>query len=263
MATIFCFTSTGNSLYTAERIAEKIGGKVLSMGENPMECEDDVIGFVFPVYFWGLPRRVERFIAKLRIVNKGAYVFAVATCGGPIFGVLGRLKKRLKTRDILLRYGASLISVTNYLPEYKANDSEALRQKIDERILKITDAIKSRKSNRFMPFTLPNKLIYNTYPNESSDQYFTIAPACTGCATCQRVCPAENIAMENSKPAFQHRCEHCLACLHNCPAHAIDWKQKTQGKERYRNAEVALEDLISFNRAEDIRTMEGSTTLNA
>jgi len=53
--------------------------------------------------------------------------------------------------------------------------------------------------------------------------------------------------MEAGKPQFQHQCEHCLACLHNCPARAIDWKDKTQGKARYRNANVSLDELIEFN----------------
>jgi len=247
MATIFCFTSTGNSLYTAKKLAEKIGGKVMPMNNGSIPCEDDVIGIVFPVYFWGLPRMVERFVTEMHIANKSAYVFAVATCGGPVFGVLGRLKKLLQPKGISLRYGIRLVSVTNYIPEYEAKDNDTLRRKIDENILKIADAINNRKSNRIQGFTILNKIIYNSFPNESSDQYFSVALTCTGCMTCQKVCPANNITMKDDKPSFQHRCEHCLACIHSCPAHAINWKEKTQGKDRYRNANVSLNDLISFN----------------
>lgn len=247
MATIYCFTSTGNSLYTANMIADKIGGKVVPMRGDSAICEDDVIGFVFPVYFWGMPRMVECFITEMQITNKDAYVFAVATCGGSVFGVLGRIKKLLQSKGVNLWYGARLISVSNYLPEYTPKDSDALRQKIDENILKIAGAINNRESNRIQAFTILNKIAYSTFPNESSDQYFTVASTCTGCMTCQKVCPAKNITMEASKPEFLHKCEHCLACLHNCPAHAIDWKDKTQGKERYRNARVSLDELIAFN----------------
>ena len=251
MATIFCFTSTGNSLYTAKKLAGNIGGKVLPMNNGAIQSEDDVIGFVFPVYFWGLPRMVERFIMEIKITNKDAYVFAVATCGGPVFGVLGRLKKLLQQKGVSLRYGVRLISVTNYIPEYEVKDNEALRQKIGENILKIANAISNRESNRIQAYTILNKMIYNSFPDESSDYYFTVAPTCTGCMTCQKICPAKNIAMESGKPSFQHRCEHCLACIHSCPAHAIDWKEKTQGKDRYRNAGVSLNDLISFNNMEN------------
>jgi len=190
---------------------------------------------------------VERFVTKMKITNKDAYAFAVATCGGPVFGVLGGLKKQLHLKGIRLHFGTRLISVTNYLPEYHAKDSEARQRKIDESILKIANAVKKRESNRIQALTLLNKIAYKTFPDENSDQYFTVAATCTGCMTCQKVCPVKNISMESGKPAFRHNCEHCLACLHNCPACAIDWKQKTQGKDRYRNVKVSLDDLIRFN----------------
>lgn len=251
MATIFCFTSTGNSLYVAKKIAEKIGGKVLPMNNGRVQTEDDIIGFVFPVYFWGLPRMVEHFVTEMGISNKDAYVFSVATSGGPGFGVLGRLKKLLQAKGISLRYGTRLISVSNYLPEYEAKDSEAIRRRVDEKLVRIVDAISSRRFNRIQDYTAINKMIYRAFPDKSSDQYFTVASSCTGCTICQQVCPAKNITMVDGKPAFQHRCEHCLACIHNCPSHAIDWKQKTQGKERYRNAAISLNDLILFNKMDE------------
>jgi ferredoxin len=210
MATLFCFTSTGNSLYTAQKIGERIGGAVLPMSGENVACHDTVIGFVFPVFFWGLPRMVERFILNMQITNKDAYVFGVATSGGPVFGVLGQLKTLLKAKGVSLHYGARLISVSNYLPNNEDNDSEAFRQKIDQKIVKIAEEIAIRKTNRIMAFTPLNKLIYRYYPNEHSDQHFTITSQCSGCATCQKVCPADNIVIKNSQPCFLHRCEHCF-----------------------------------------------------
>ena len=246
MATIYCFTSTGNSLYAANKIADKIDAKVLSMKE-PALCEDDVIGFVFPCYFWGVPRRVERFVSKMQITNKDAWVFAVYTCGGPVFGVLGSLKKILKSKGIRLRFSSRIISVTNYLPEYEVKDSEALRQKIEARIQKVAEAVHDRKTNWIPAITLMNRLVYKAYPDENCDQHFSIASTCNGCGICGNICPAGNIIMEAGKPGFQHKCEHCLACLHNCPVCAIDWKDKTQNKRRYRNINVSQDDLIAFN----------------
>jgi len=248
MATIFCFTSTGGSLYAAKTIMQKIDGKVLPMNENTAICDDNVIGFVFPVYFWGLPRIVARFVSNMQISNKNAYVFAVAVSGGPVFGVLGMLKKLLKQKGIKLQYGARLISVSNYIPNYRSvNDGEKLRKRTDENILKIADAIKNKKTNRVHSFTVLNRLAYKTYPNENSDRYFSIADTCTGCMICQKICPVKNIIIKSGKPEFKHKCEHCLACLHNCPVHAIDWKHKTEGKQQYRNANITLEELISFS----------------
>ena len=251
MATIFCFTSTGNSLYTAKKLTEKTGGNVLPMRRGAVHCDDDVIGFVFPNYFWGIPRMVERFISGMQITNKAAYVFAVLTCGGPGFGELGIVKTLVSAKGFPLSYGIRLISVTNYLPEYTPTDSETIRRRVDGEIVRIAEAINNRKTNRIAAFSVINKMIHNAYPNESCDLHFTVASTCTGCMTCQKVCPASNITVCENKPAFHHTCEHCLACLHNCPVQAIDWKQKTQGKARYRNAGIPLNELIAFNNRDE------------
>ena len=246
MATIYCFTSTGNSLYAAKQIAGKIGGKVLPMSGTSV-CDDDVIGFVFPNYFWGLPRMVERFTESIQFSNKNAYVFAVITCGGPAPNTLGPLKKILYRQNIRLSYGAKLRTVTNYLPGYEAKDSEALRSNVADKITRIAKSITNREKKQIGTAAFPNKQIHRFYPGVESDKDFSVAPSCSGCAVCQKVCPVGNIVIKAGKPDFQHKCEHCLACLHNCPAAAIDWKDKTQGKERYRNANISLDDLIAFN----------------
>ncbi|MCL1914205.1 MAG: EFR1 family ferrodoxin [Eubacteriaceae bacterium] len=247
MAIIYCFTATGNSLYAAKQIAEKIEGSIAPMNGAPVLIDDDVIGFVFPVYFWGLPRIVERFVAEAQISNQNAYVFAVATYGGVVNGTLGLFKNLLKSNSMSLNYGEYVKSVENYIPRYKVNSSEELRQKADKKILEIAEAVSQRKNNRIQPPTIINRLVYRSFPDADNDQFFTIDSKCTGCAICQKVCPVDNITMGTGKPEFHRGCEHCMACLHSCPEQAIDWKEKTQGKERYRNANIELKELISFS----------------
>jgi ferredoxin len=247
MATIFCFSSTGNSLYAAKRIAGKIDGDVVSMSEISVSSDDTAIGFIFPVYFWGLPRIVERFIKVLQIKDKEAYVFAVATYGGVVRGVLGRVKRLLTEKGVSLRYGKNLKMVENYIPRYKLNDSEAFRRQIDENIDAIAAAVRNRENNRIQVFTPINTLINKSYPDQNSDRYFTVADSCSGCAICQRVCPAGNIEMEQKTPVFRHQCEHCLACVHNCPVQAINWKHKTEDKGRFLNHGITLDELMSLN----------------
>lgn len=248
MATIFCFSSTGNSLYTAKRIAKEIDGRVVSMSNPPSKCEDDVVGFVFPVYFWGLPRIVKRYVRELQMTNRNAYVFAVATYGGKVYGVLGELKSLLYQKGILLHYGRNLKSVENYIPSYKINDSEAFRQRIDDNIGEIISEITGAMHTGIQRFTILNQLIHSLYPGPDSDQFFTVSDVCTGCGICEKICPVSNISIEHERPIFQHVCEHCLACVHNCPTNAIVWKQKTKGKGQYRNSQIKLDELISFNR---------------
>ena len=247
MAKIYCFTSTGNSLYTARKIAKEIGASISPMKNVSEVCDDNLIGFVFPVFFWGMPRMVERFVSGIQISNKNAYIFAVSTSGGSVFGALGRLKKKLRLKGAKLSFGINLVSITNYLPEYKVKDSEEKRNKIDAEICTIIESIQTKKSNHIMHFTLMNKIAYSFMPGEGSDKSFTISSDCTGCAICEGICPADNIIMTAGKPTFTHKCEHCLACLHICPVCAIDWKEKTHGKDRYRREGISIDELLSLN----------------
>ena len=245
MATVFYFTSTGNSLYVARRIAKEIDAKVFPMREAYSVCDDDVVGLVFPNYFWSVPRIVRSFIAKLRLVNCEAYVFAVIACGDPRIGVTGMLNKLLKSKGIALSYAERIITVSNYLPKHDSNDSEGLRQITEEKLRGIIRRIKNRETTAVGSCfsALSSAIAFKFCPGADSDRDFTISVACNGCGICAKVCPAENIVIEEKRPSFLHRCEHCLGCLHNCPAEAIDWKHKTQGKKRYRHPEVSLDDL--------------------
>ena len=248
MATIFCFSSTGNSLYAAKEISRAVDGTVLPMTGAPTVCEDDVIGFVFPIYFWGLPREMERFVSGLTIANKNAYVFGVITCGALLPGVLGLLKKRLQAQGVQLRFGAKLVMGSNYLPEFETHDSEKKRKRIARRLERITGKIKNREASGISSFTAINESFYKKfYPTKDCDKFFTVSSACTGCGTCQKVCPLGNIEMLEGRPSFKHNCDNCIGCLHACPAAAIDWKEGTKGKERYRNHAVSLKELISLN----------------
>ena len=245
--TIFCFTSTGNSLYVAKKIAEKAGGIVLPMNADPGTIDDDVIGFVYPVYYWKPPRITDRFIRELRIGNKNAYIFAVGTYGGAAPGVNNLIKKLMKEKGLDLNYGSYVKLVDNYIPMYHPKDSEALQSKAEKRIAEITEAVSRRESNRIGKDTFFNSLSFLAMAGEDSDKYFNISEACNGCGICEKICPVKNIYMEEEKPVFRHRCEHCMSCLQNCPTLAINWKEKTKNKKRFRKDGITLDELIQFN----------------
>ena len=46
-----------------------------------------------------------------------------------------------------------------------------------------------------------------------ADNPFTISDECIHYGLCSRVCPCKNIELVNGKPAFQHHCANCMACV--------------------------------------------------
>ena len=67
--TIYVFSATGNSLTTANILAEKINAEVVSVAsvKNLSEINEnsDMIGFVFPVYYGNMPYPVRELITKM------------------------------------------------------------------------------------------------------------------------------------------------------------------------------------------------------
>jgi MinD superfamily P-loop ATPase len=50
--------------------------------------------------------------------------------------------------------------------------------------------------------------------------------------------------MNERRPAWQHHCEQCFACLHWCPAQAIQYGKHTAGRTRYHHPDVMAKDII-------------------
>lgn len=71
-AKIFYFTGTGNSLSTARDIARKLDDAQLVsiptvINKTNIEADAPIVGVVFPVYIWGMPKMVVDFAEKLEL----------------------------------------------------------------------------------------------------------------------------------------------------------------------------------------------------
>ncbi len=65
---------------------------------------------------------------------------------------------------------------------------------------------------------------------------FHVTDKCIGCGICEKRCPLNNISLKDKKPVWGNDCTHCMACIGNCPAEAIEYGNISQTKEKYRFA---------------------------
>jgi flavodoxin len=82
---IFVFSGTGNSLKVAKDISRELGNcEIVSMAKPYNSTKQyDSVGFIYPTYFWGLPRKVIEFVKTIKLDNnKNTYYYAIATYGG-------------------------------------------------------------------------------------------------------------------------------------------------------------------------------------
>lgn len=249
MATIYCFSSTGNSLYVAKRIASQIEADVVSMTTQVTVCDDTVAGFIFPTYFWGLPKTVEEFLRKLTFKEKSPYLFVVTTYGGIIMGVAHMVDKLLHPKGLSLSYFGKIHAVENYIPSpfLSVNNKPSVHQEIDRKADRAAQDISGKVKRVRDLYTPINWFVQKAYPanhKQKVDQKFCVEN-CNGCGTCEKICPRGNIHLVNGKPEFSGNCEVCLACFHACPNASINWKS-TKGRARYLNPNITKAELIRF-----------------
>ena len=71
---VFYFSGTGNCLKVAKSIANELGNtEIISMAKSGnyfLKKQYDTIGFIYPTYFWGLPKKVIEFVSGLGAVLK-------------------------------------------------------------------------------------------------------------------------------------------------------------------------------------------------
>lgn len=248
---IFYFTGTGNSFYIAKNISENNNEILISISEEMMKNkneinynlkENEIIGFVFPVYAWGPPRIVLDFIKKLKFKNfSNNYVFTVVTCGENIGSTIDLLKKELNKINLKLDSGFSIRMPNNYIIMGNVDSKEEEEIKLknsEERLSYINRIIKDRKVDFYdykkgpLPAFLTKSInsLFNNYALSTDKFYAT--DECISCKLCEKVCSVGSIKVDK-KPIWDSKCTQCLACINRCPKRAIQYGKGTIKKGRY------------------------------
>lgn len=258
---IFYFSGTGNSLEAAKKIGSyndellisvskeinsKIGSSEYTLKDN------EVIGFVFPVYAWAPPKMVLQFIEKLKINNyNNNYIFSVATCGENIGNTMKILDNCLNKKGMKLSSGFSLVMPNNYIIMGNIDSKEVESKKLqcaDEVLRNISRIVKEKTvgifqiEKGFLPGILTSVInpLFNKYAMNTKK--FNVNNKCTRCGICEKVCNSKTIRIKE-KPEWGDTCTQCLACIHLCPVKAIEYGKNTQNKGRYKNPNISISEM--------------------
>lgn len=240
---IYYFSGTGNSRYAAEKLARLTGDKCVNIASiykgtvGSVKGRNDVTGFVFPVYYGGLPEMVKRFASHPEIKNNlSDYVFSVITCGAEAAAADKMLEKALERP---LDLSVSLRMPDNYViaynPSTKEEAMDALR-KADGKLSGIADRILRREGHTTTDLKkkVLTTVMYPLYGAFRTTLLYKADENCTGCGLCEKLCPDSAIVMKNGKPEWtKFRCQHCTACINTCPADSIQFTKLTETRGRY------------------------------
>lgn len=246
---VLYYSATGNTEFIAKLLARRLGDKTLDLLERIRKGDYSTIRsenpFVIctPVHVCEPPAFLTSFLKKVDLQGN-PNVYFVFTSGG-YAGISSKIAARLVRRKKMNYMGRAEVTMPrNYLTGsfYDMLPPEENRRRILEggrQIPRIAHQIKNGRKLKARHIFLFESIV--TYPftpvwiriAQPSKPFYT-TDACVGCGKCARLCPLNNIEMVNRKPVWKKPCAHCMACIGNCPFEAIEYGNKTQGKERYR-----------------------------
>ncbi|MBQ8763058.1 MAG: EFR1 family ferrodoxin [Clostridia bacterium] len=236
---VYYFSATGNSKHAAEVIAEKTGDSAVDIVEvlknGIPENNSDKTGFVFPVYFWGLPEIIKRFALKIKNSLDG-YVYCIITCGANTGSADKMLEKALGRK---LDYSFSLKMPDNYVVMYDPCEKEKAKKYLrhaDKELETICADISGGvfKKGGASGGELNSIIVSKLYDPFRKTKKFFADDNCISCGLCEKICPDSVIVIENGKPKWvKSKCQHCTACINRCPAKAIQYGKKTAERGRY------------------------------
>ena len=247
---IFYFSGTGNSKMIAQWLNEVMHDELIAINHatsiKKLSCTGKSLGFICPVYGWGLPLYVEKFIEKLptSFFNQPEYTFFILTCGDDIGRSDELLRKMWKNKGggrvecFSLRMRNTYVCLPGFdidninVEKEKESHARTVISDIASRIVRqqptsATDVTPGAfpwiKSYVLRP--LFNKFLVN-------DRYFHLnKESCIRCGRCVQLCPTSNISFgPEGTPHWNGNCTQCLACYHGCPRHAINFGKYTESK---------------------------------
>lgn len=247
---IFYFSGTGNSLQVARDLQELFSEATL-VPLADYDLNEPVIarkmGVVFPVYGFGLPRVVARFLERVPIYGH-PYIYGVATYGGSIGASLKVMADILDKRAQKLSGAFKVKMPGNCITLYDALPESKQKELFEEEKLmtaRIADVVHGRGESLSgahpSPLAMAAYLAMKKPMSQLSrfDEGFVVDKRCIGCGECVKACPVHNITLGGDKrPVWHHHCESCMGCIQHCPEHAINVGKKTRQRHRYVNPNV-------------------------
>lgn len=251
--TIYYFSATGNSMKLSLDLASYFpDSKLINIAtakvvEHPTSLK---VGFIFPVYMGGLPKIVDHFLKNFPF-EKDIYYFSIGTyytykgCAIPI------VNKIMLDKGVSLNYGNYLPTVGNCLMEYEVTERKrtAILKRVEGITLNLVSDIKnnlettpSRYCRLLEKF---HKWLFNIFFAKAYKK-FALEDNCINCGICRKICPTNNITLEDNKLKWGTSCEACHACVHWCPQNAINLG-KSKGRLPYQNPAITRAMLLRSN----------------
>lgn len=239
---IFTFSATGNSYHVSRLVSEATGVPKIDLAAAVRykrflyDAKGEDVGFVFPVYFLGLPSMVREFAEKVEVRNPGR-VFCIMTCG-VTSGAAGEMLQETLGRRLHIDSYFDVIMPDNavfYMDVIPEEEQRRVLAEADDHITSIIGKLKEGAVGDFREHASPGDVgMHSQYDELRVTEPFTINDRCIECRICEEVCPEQIIKIYHRKPVWdEEKCSMCMSCINLCPKKAIEYGDITKERGRY------------------------------
>lgn len=229
------FSGTGNTKHCIEKLVNAIdeNATILPLeNEGVVDTirEQEMIVLGYPTQFSNAPMLVRDFIQS-NDIWKDKKVLCVATMGAFSGDGAGCAARLLKKKGAVILGGLHI-----RMPD-SVCDSKLLKKPIDENRKNIFEADKKleRAAHEIKNGTYPQEGItflshivglfgQRLWFYRKTSRYsknLNINNDCNGCGLCVKICPMNNLLLQDKRAVSQDRCTMCYRCISQCPQKAI------------------------------------------
>ena len=246
---VLYFSGTGNTKYIAKKFANKMGVKSYSIElDNNFEqliSRNDTITFCYPIYGSCVPKIMRMFVEKYKkLLNNKRIIILITQMmfSGDGARVFTDLLDGVRYEVIYAEHFNMPLNIPN-IPVIDVKNGEKLKKRIekaDKKLDKIckdinNKVIKKRGFNKFSK-VVGAKLQRDAFEKmeEKTKNPVKISDNCILCLKCVRVCPMNNLFLNNGKIEQKETCTLCDRCMNKCPKKAITVLCHGKVREQYR-----------------------------
>ena len=237
MLTLY-FSGTGNTKYIAERFAEKMGAKCLSIeGEADFFVEiaaQDTVAICYPIYGSRAPLIMRRFVAAYMDALRGKKLIIFATQVAFSGDGARSLLDLLPSGHVEVIYAAHIYmpnNVSNLWPLYRRQSRRKIRRYLVRAETKLERICRNIRAGRvkkrgFSKFSRAIGRLQGSPWLRAGEiwmgrKIIVYDEFCTRCGFCVHFCPMQNLELQDGKIAGKQDCAVCYRCVNFCPERAI------------------------------------------